>query len=146
MKTIQTGEDLSGVHVWLVLWKAYSALRTRAEQSIESLGLGMSDFAILEILLHKGPMPVNAIGDRIQLTSGSISVAVERLAQKGLVERKEDADDRRTRMVHLTSAGRKLIVPAFSHHAAVMEEAAGVLSAQERRQLLTLLKKLGKSI
>jgi MarR family transcriptional regulator, 2-MHQ and catechol-resistance regulon repressor len=135
----------SGVHVWLILWKAYEAMREYAMGNIESLGIGLTDFGILEILLHKGPTPVNAIGQKIHLTSGSISIAIDRLEAKGLVERRSSPDDRRTRMVHLTSAGRKLIRCAFAAHAKAMEKVARVLSPRERRDAVDLLKRLGQA-
>src|SRR5271166_6065307 len=103
-----------GVHLWLVLWKAFDAVQANALRNISSLGLGLSDFGILEILLHKGPLPVNSIGEKVRLTSGSISVAIDRLARKGLVKRQNDPKDRRTRVVHLTAEGRKLIECAFA--------------------------------
>jgi MarR family 2-MHQ and catechol resistance regulon transcriptional repressor len=130
--------------VWLVLWKAYDSLRRHAERHIASLPLGMSDFAILEALLHKGPLPVNTLGAKVRLTSGSASVAIDRLEAKGLVERKADADDRRARVVHLTAEGRKLIQAAFTDHADVLEKAASSLSRRERAELIGLLKKLGQ--
>jgi MarR family 2-MHQ and catechol resistance regulon transcriptional repressor len=107
------------------------------------LGLGLSGFAALEALLHKGPLPVNAIGAKVGLTSGSISVAVDRLVEKGLVERRGDSADRRTRLVHLTPKGRALIERAFAGHAEAMERATSGLTARERAQAIALLKKLG---
>jgi MarR family 2-MHQ and catechol resistance regulon transcriptional repressor len=133
----------SGIHLWLVLWKTFDALQVHALESIRSLGLGLSDFGVLEVLLHKGPLPVNAIGAKIRLTSGSISIAIDRLVEKGLVERKEDADDRRARIVHLSPQGSKLIDCAFAQHARAMERAASGLSKSERASALRLLKKLG---
>jgi MarR family transcriptional regulator, 2-MHQ and catechol-resistance regulon repressor len=138
-------QDTSGVHVWLVLGKAFHALRAHAEQSLnlKRAGLGDSDFRVLEVLLHKGPLPVNTIGPKVWLTPGSISVAIDRLEKKALVKRK-NTDDRRVRMVELTGKGRALIIKTFREHAAAMEEVAGVLSKEERLILLRLLKKLGK--
>jgi len=133
----------SGVHLWLILWKAFDSLRAHAERHIASLGLGLSDFGILESLLHKGPMPVNTIGSLIRLTSGSITAAVDRLEKKGLVERRNDPGDRRARVVHLTAAGRKLISCAFADHEAAMDRATSGLSAAERAEAAVLLKKLG---
>lgn len=133
----------SGVHLWLVLWKAYDSLRRHAERHIASLPLGMSDFAILEALLHKGPLPVNTIAAKVRLTSGSASVAVDRLQAQGFVERGAHPHDRRMRVVHLTPSGRKLIQAAFAEHAAALEQAASGLSRQERATLVRLLKKLG---
>jgi MarR family 2-MHQ and catechol resistance regulon transcriptional repressor len=138
-------QDTSGVHVWLVLMKAYQALAGVAEKSLNlsATGLGDSDFRVLEALLHKGPLPVNTIGPKVWLTPGSISVAVDRLEQKGLVKR-TNTDDRRVRRVELTGKGRALITRTFREHAAAMEGVAAVLPKEERLILLRLLKKLGK--
>ena len=137
--------ETTGIHLWLVLWKAYQALLCHAERHIHSLGLGFSDFAVLEVLLHKGPAPVNTIGERVHLTSGSITAAIDRLERKSLVARGADPSDRRARVVHLTKAGRTLIESAFRDHAAAMEAAASGLSAAERGAAVALLKKLGLS-
>ena len=139
-------QDTSGVHVRLVLWKAERAMEAVDRRSIEKLGLGLSDFAVLEMLFHKGPQPVNTIGAKVLLSSGSITAAVDRLEARGLVRRGNDPKDRRARIVHLTRAGRKLIACAFGEHSRTMEEAVGGLSQTERATLLRLLKKLGKSL
>src|SRR5438309_8638195 len=134
----------TGVHVFLVLWKAASAVRAYAEKSISQLELCGSDFAVLEALLHKGALPVNEIGKKVLLTSGSITVAVDRLETKGLVERRAHGTDRRARIVHLTKEGRKLITRAYADHAADMERLAlASLTRAERETLIELLKKFG---
>src|SRR5437667_4060399 len=143
-KKTTSGQDSTGVHVWLVCMKAFQALFPHAAQSIERTELGDSDFRVLEVLLRKGPLPVNTIGPKVWLTPGSISVAVDRLVKKGLVSRKDHPDDRRVRQVELTPKGRALITRGFGEHSAVMENVAGVLSKNERLILLRLLKKLGK--
>ena len=128
----------------MVLAKAFRALAAQAGLNLSRTGLGDSDFRVLEALLHKGPLPVNTIGPKVWLTPGSISVAVDRLEKKVLVKRK-NTDDRRVRLVELTPKGRALITKTFREHAAAMEQAADVLSKDERRMLLRLLKKLGKA-
>jgi MarR family 2-MHQ and catechol resistance regulon transcriptional repressor len=134
----------SGVHVFLVLWKAARAVEAYAKRSILELEMCGSDFAVLEALLHKGPLPVNEIGRKVLLTSGSITVAVDRLETKGLVERLASSTDRRTRIVHLTKEGRKLITRAYGDHAADVERlASDSLSTAERATLIRLLKKIG---
>jgi MarR family 2-MHQ and catechol resistance regulon transcriptional repressor len=142
---ILDAKPLSGVQVWLVLWKATRAVERRAVRSIEALGLCASDFGVLEALLHKGPLPVNALGRKVLLTSGSITAAVDRLERRRLVERRSAPQDRRSRVVHLTAAGSRLIRKAFPAHAADMERAAAVLSPRERAALVALLKKLGRA-
>src|SRR3989441_8773789 len=114
----------SGVHVFPVLWKASRAAQAYAEKSILGLEMCGSDFAVLEALLHKGPLPVNEIGKKVLLTSGSITVAVDRLETKGLVERRAHGTDRRARIVHLTKEGRKLITRAYAEDAADSERFA----------------------
>jgi len=134
----------SGVHVFLVLWKASRALHAYAEKSVSKLEMCGSDFAVLEALLHKGPLPVNEIGKKVLLTSGSITVAVDRLETKRLVERRAHGTDRRARIVHLTKEGRMLIVRAYADHAADMERLASAsLTKAERETLIRLLKKIG---
>ena len=133
----------SGIHLWLVLWKAYEAVRAHAVEHIRSLGLGFSDFAVLELLLHKGPTPVNTIGIKVHLTSGSITAAVDRLERKNLVIRCNDEGDRRARVVHLTPSGRELIECAFRDHVRALERATAGLTPEEQRQAVFLLKKLG---
>lgn len=138
-------QDASGVHIWLVLMKAFHALAAHAEESLNlsQADLGNSDFRVLEVLLHKGPLPVNTIGPKVWLTPGSISVAVDRLEKRAFVKRKT-TDDRRVRLVELTAKGRALITRISREHAATMEQVACVLSNEERLMLLRLLKKLGK--
>ena len=132
------------VHVWLVMVKAMQAIGRYAAESIQETGLGDSDFRVLEVLLHKGPLPVNVIGPKVNLNPGSISVAVERLHSKGLVSRVERAEDRRIRIVALTPSGKKLIVPVFRRHAAAMKDVFSELAADELRELEATLKKVGK--
>jgi len=133
-----------GPHIRLVLWKAHKAVEAVDKASIEATGLGLSDFAVLEALLHKGPLPVNIIGKKVLLTSGSISTAVDRLSRKGLVQRRRDPEDRRVFQVHLTESGRRVIEAAYAGHSRNLEAVADVLTANERSTLIRLLKKLGR--
>ena len=128
--------------VWLVMLKAIRALTKYATAGIAETGLGLSDFGVLELLLHKGPMPVNALGPLVDLTPGSISIAVDRLVAKGLVSRVESAEDRRVRIVALTSRGKELIVSAFREHSGQMKKSSRI-SAQ--RSLVASKSPLRKS-
>src|SRR6266849_761454 len=131
-------------HVWLVMMKAMRALTRYAATGIEETGLGLSDFGVLEVLLHKGPLPANTIGIIVDLTSGSISIAVDRLFAKGLVSRVESAEDRRVRIVALTPRGKALIDSAFRKHSGQMKRVFSELSPEELRGLEAALKKVGK--
>src|SRR6202050_3485879 len=118
-------------HVWLVMMKAMRALARYAAAGIQETGLGLSDFGVLEILLHKGPLPVNTIGPIVDLTPGSISIAVERLVAKGLVSRVESAEDRRVRIVALTPRGKDLITGAFRKHSGQMKRVFSELGVSD---------------
>jgi len=142
-RNLNTGNDTSATHVWLVLWKAAHAVEQNAISSVSGLGLGLSDFAVLEVLLHKGPQPINAIGKRVLLTSGSITTAIDRLESRKLVHRTPHPEDQRARLVELTDRGRRLIQCAFRQHALDMEETLAVLTPTERLELTRLLKKVG---
>src|SRR3981189_802039 len=132
------------VHCWLVWIKAYHAAAKYLYAGLRETGIDDTDFRILEVLLNKGPLPVNTIGPKVNLTPGSISVAVDRLLDRGLVSRVESHEDRRVRVVSLTSKGRELITPIFRKHAAEIRRVFADASAKEVRSLETILKKIGK--
>src|SRR5712671_2687608 len=144
MVTSMKKDTSTPVHAWLVMLKAMQAITRYALADLEKSGLGDSDFRVLEVLLHKGPLPVNVIGPKVNLTPGSISVAVDRLVAKGLVSRAESSQDRRVRIVALTPRGKSVITPIFRAHAATMEKVFSGLSRDEMRQLEQQLKRIGK--
>src|ERR1044072_3363463 len=101
--------DKPGIHTWLVLMKAHRTLTRHATRSIEALDMCLSDFAILEALLHKGPQSVRELGRRIDLPSESMTVAIDRLETRRLVARAEHPTDRRAWVIRLTPTGKALI-------------------------------------
>src|SRR5437764_11850282 len=123
-ETQRKAADVSGTHLWLVMMKAFRTLERVATRSIESAEVGLSDFAVLEMLLHKGPQPVNEIGRRIELTSGAITTAVDRLESRRLVTREAHESDRRARIVCLTTLGREEAVKAFPINRPAVDVAA----------------------
>lgn len=129
--------------LWIVLARCYRAVSQVAERSIEDAGLGLSDFATLEALLHKGPLTITEIQGKVLLASGSMTAAVDRLEKKGLIKRGPSPGDRRAKVLHLTSEGRRVVETAFKSHADELESAMAVLNPSERSQLYALLKKLG---
>ena len=132
------------VHCWLVLGKAFHAASKYLYAGLEETGIDDTDFRILEALLNKGPLPVNTIGPKVNLTPGSISVAIDRLLHRGLVSRVESPEDRRVRIVSLTPKGKELIGPIFRKHAAEIRKVFADTSPKELQALETALKKIGK--
>jgi MarR family 2-MHQ and catechol resistance regulon transcriptional repressor len=141
----ETNVDSSGIHLWLVLWKATRSLEAHAMQNIRGFGMCQSDFGVLEALLHRGPLSVKELGAKVLLTSGSMTAAVDRLMARGLVTRHDAANDRRSRIIQLTEAGHKLIQKVFAEHRAAMEEAVSGFPIAERAGLIRQLRRLGRS-
>ena len=133
----------TGSHIRLILGRAAKAVERVDRASIADTGLNLSDFSILEALLHKGPLPISSIGEKVLLTSGSMTTAANRLIERGLVERVQNVSDGRSYHLHLTMNGRRLIESAYAEHARKLEEIVEVLSAAERTDLVRLLKKIG---
>lgn len=133
----------SGPHLWLLLWRSYHAVLEREQANLSEAGFGiLSEYAVLEVLLQRGPQPVNTLGKRVLLTSGSITTAVDRLSRRGWVRREQDARDKRVIRVHLTPAGRERIEAGFTRHVDGMDQLFACLEAEERAELARLLGKV----
>jgi MarR family 2-MHQ and catechol resistance regulon transcriptional repressor len=132
------------VHGWLIVMKAFRAAAKYLYAGLAETGIDDTDFRILEALLNKGPLPVNTIGPKVYLTPGSISTAVDRLLERGLVSRVESPEDRRVRVVSLTPKGKELITPIFRKHAAEIRKVFADVSPKELRTLEMTMKKIGK--
>jgi MarR family 2-MHQ and catechol resistance regulon transcriptional repressor len=142
---MSTRARVEAPHLWIVLSRCYRAVSQLAEHSVAEAGLGLSDFAALEALLHKGPLTITEIQAKVLLASGSMTAAVDRLERKGLVIRTATPSDRRAKLLELTPEGRRVVEAAFRRHATELEAAMAVLNATEKRQLYGLAKKLGLS-
>lgn len=133
----------SGAHLFLLLWRAAHQVMCYEKSSISRAGFkSLSDFAVLEILLHKGPMSVSAIGDRVMLTSGSITTAVQRLEKRGFIDRSRNQLDARMVLVELTSTGRALIEESFAKHSSELDYLFEVFDEAERANFANLISKL----
>ncbi len=104
---LETETDTSGVHLWLVLWKATRSLEAHAHRNIQGFGMGQSDFGVLEALLHRGPLSVKELGAKVLLTSGSMTAA----------ER-----NRRRRSRVMQSGGRRIEVVLDAAAASCLEQ------------------------
>src|SRR6202163_30095 len=109
--------------LWIVLSRCHRAVSQIAERSVAEAGLGLSDFAALEALLHKGPLTITEIQAKVLLASGSMTAAVDRLERKGLVIRTAAPSDRRAKLLELTPEGRRAVEAAFRRHATELEVA-----------------------
>jgi len=140
---VSKAAESTAARVWVVLARAYEAMANYVEQRVAADGLCLSDFEVLELLLHKGPMTMSAIGAKVLLANASMTSVIDRLDGRGFVARKNDEKDRRVRMVELTGRGRTFISELYPRHVQDLESVMQTLDKAERAQLRTLLKKLG---
>jgi MarR family 2-MHQ and catechol resistance regulon transcriptional repressor len=133
----------TALKLWVVLARAHRAVADHARRDIERHGLGMTEFAVLEVLHHRGPLPLGAIGERILLTSGSTTYVVDKLEERGFLSRRACDQDRRVVYAELTTAGREVIERIFPAHAEAIRKAMAGLSPAEQRRATELLKRLG---
>jgi MarR family transcriptional regulator, 2-MHQ and catechol-resistance regulon repressor len=136
-------DEISAARLWLVLARAHGSLVSYIEGALDALGLGLSDFMVLEVLLHKGPLTISAIGQKVLLASASMTSAIDRLEKRGLVARKTCNSDRRIRFVDLTEEGKLFITKVFSQHKQDLEFVTAALSPEERQVVYDGLKKIG---
>ena len=137
------GEKLTAPHLWTVMTRSHHAVQRLAEASIARTDLCLTDFAALEALLHKGPLTITELQDKVLLASGSMTAAVDRLEKRGLLVRKASPSDRRARVLELTREGKRLAELQFERHARDLESLMSVLSPKEKTALYSSLKKLG---
>jgi MarR family transcriptional regulator, 2-MHQ and catechol-resistance regulon repressor len=135
-------KQITAPRLWLIMARSHHAIRLLAERSIANTGLCLTDFAALETLLHKGPLTISEIQEKVMLASGSMTAAIDRLEKLGLVVRKFTAKDRRARVVQLTAEGKHVATTSFEKHAKDLETLVSVLSENEKAQLYESLKKL----
>lgn len=133
----------NSLHLNIVLSRAYQWVSAHAQQDIRRHGLNPTEFGVLEFLYHRGSQPLQQIGEKILMTSGNITYVVDKLSQKGLVQRKACESDRRVIFAEITDKGKQFIEEVFPQHEKVIQKAVSGLTAEEREQAIHLLKKLG---
>jgi MarR family transcriptional regulator, 2-MHQ and catechol-resistance regulon repressor len=143
MKDEQINQSLK---LFIVLSRAYRALNEEVNKVIQQRGLNPTEFAVLELLYHKGDQPLQQIGGKILLASGSITYVVDKLEQKGYLRRNGCPKDRRVTYAQITDEGRALIEEIFPEHSQRIKELMDVLSPEEKQTAIDLLKKLGLSV
>jgi MarR family transcriptional regulator, 2-MHQ and catechol-resistance regulon repressor len=139
-------ETQGALKLWIVLARAYRSVLDYARQDIEARGLGMTEFAVLEALFHKGPLPLGELSELVLLTSGSTTYVADKLEGRGLLSRRPCSDDRRVIRAELTEQGRALIESIFPAHAEALRRALSSLDEAEKRQAVSLLKRLGRGV
>ena len=138
----RAGRAPSPEQVWVALARAYRAVSTSVERQVAESGLVLTDFMLLEALLHKGPMTITEVQESALLATGSMTAAVDRLERKGLLARQSSERDRRARVLVLTPEGDARTRAVYAEHRAQLREWMGVLSPAERAATFAALRKL----
>lgn len=136
-------EQQVALKLWVTLARAFAAVNEHATQDVREHALSLTEFAVLELLYHRGPTLQGEIQKRILVSSGGITFLVDRLVEKGLVERRTCPEDKRARHAALTSRGRRLMRRIFPRHARRIAAATQGLALAEQREATRLLKRLG---
>jgi MarR family transcriptional regulator, 2-MHQ and catechol-resistance regulon repressor len=129
--------------LFIVLSRAYKALNEQVNKIIQTYGLNPTEFAVLELLYHKGDVPLQQIGGKILLASGSITYVVDKLEQKGMLKRIACPKDRRVTYAQITDEGKAFMEGIFPEHAKQIDQLMSSLSEPEKLEAIDLLKKLG---
>jgi MarR family 2-MHQ and catechol resistance regulon transcriptional repressor len=135
--------ETSSAALWVVLARAYRSMAAFVERSIAALDIGLSDFMILEALLHKGPLTMSELCDAALITNASMTAAIDRLEDRAFVERVLDKQDRRVRRVELTAQGAALIKRLYLRHERDLNEVMSGIPPAERAELRRGLKTIG---
>lgn len=131
--------------LFIVLSRAYRAINEQVNKRIQTYGLNPTEFAVLELLYHKGDQPLQQIGGKILLASGSITYVVDKLEQKDYLKRVACPNDRRVTFAQITEKGKAFIEDVFPGHERHIHKLVSVLSDEEKEDTISMLKRLGLS-
>jgi MarR family 2-MHQ and catechol resistance regulon transcriptional repressor len=128
----------------IALARSYQAIEQGVRPQLAEQGLGMTEFAVLEVLYHKGALPLGEIRDRILVTGASTTYVVTKLEDRGLMRRRTCEEDQRVIFGELTSKGRALIDEVFPAHVDRLREVMAGLSVSEKHAATRLLRRLSQ--
>lgn len=131
--------------LWVALARCSSSVSRVSARDIQRYGLTQAQFAVLEVLYHKGPLPLCTIGAKLLVTSGNVTFVADQLEKGAWIRRQRSAEDRRVVLARLTPKGLVLMERCFPLHAERMHQASLSLTSREQEQLMKLLKKWGKA-
>ncbi len=142
--TREPDDQAASLKLFVVLSKAYRTIMDLAIKDMKKYGLSPSEFTVLEVLYTKGRVPLQQIGEKILVTSGSVTYNIDKLEKKELLKRIPCEDDRRVTFAELTGQGRRLFDSIFPQHASLIHSLTAGLDPEEKELAASLLKKLGR--
>ena len=139
-------EQVLALDTFIKLMRCSNSVNARMSKSLDKANLTISQFGVLEALLHLGPLCLTELANKLLKTGGNLTLVVSNLEKQKLVQRRQLGDDRRYVTVELTAKGRTLISKVFRKHAIAIREAMKGLQPTEQKELGRLCRKLGLSI
>ncbi len=136
-------ETSLALKLFIVLSRANRTIADLVEQDIRRYNLNPTEFAVLELLFHKGDQPIQHIGKKVLLASGSITYVVDKLEKKSLLQRISCPKDRRVTYASITEEGKSLMKTIFPQHEEEIKRIFSGLNLEEKTMMIDLLKKLG---
>lgn len=137
----ETNQNLKAL---IALARGFMSVRRRETQTIRAGGLTVAQFAVIEVLYHKGALPVSAITEKALITSGNLTMVIQNLRKMGLVEKLDNPQDKRSYLLEITDKGKKLFEEIFPPHLDNINEIFSVLDEDEKKELIKIMKKLGE--
>lgn len=139
---VQEDQQLS-LKLFVVLSRALESVEKEVVKDIKSHNMNLTEFAVMEFLYNKGQQPIQVIGKKVLLASSSITYVVDKLEEKGYLERVACPKDRRVIHGNLTEKGHALMDEVFPQHKEAMAKIFADLSKEEKEQSIDLLRKIG---
>lgn len=138
-----TEQERQALDAYIKLIRASLSLEARVNAHLQDYDLSISQFGVLEALYHRGPMYQNQLAEKILKSSGNLTLVLDNLVRRNLVQRERGKADRRFITVHLTQEGKRLIEEIFPRHVRTVVEEFDVLSPDEQLELSRLCRKVG---
>ena len=138
-----TKEQKNTLNTFIKLLRATESLNQRLCRHLSEANLTISQFGVLEALLHLGPQNQKELGQKLLKSGGNITLVIDNLEKSGFVSRKKDQNDRRALIVELTAQGKSFIEDFFPKHLDKISEEFSVLDDKEKEELARLCKKIG---
>lgn len=141
-----SARETRALDTFVKLTRAVETMGSHLQRHLASLGMTPPQLAVLEALLHLGPMSQGELGRKLLRSNPNMTAVLDNLERNGWTRRERSPEDRRVMVVSLTPEGRRVIEKVFPTHAAHIAALMGALTAEEQEQLGALCKKLGLSL
>ncbi|WP_375766225.1 MarR family transcriptional regulator [Archangium gephyra] len=141
-----SAREVRALDTFVKLTRATETLGARLQRHLASLEITPPQLAVLEALLHVGPMNQSELGRKLLRSNPNMTALLDNLERSKWIQRERSPEDRRVVVVSLTPEGRRVIERVFPAHAAHVTALLGALTAEEQETLGALCKKLGLSL